>query len=115
MNNAKVITVKCEKTKKLYGVRMEEVSRNNWVGNWAFPIKESQAKMEKYDREKMSGTFSLDAEYPGCPHCGAMGIFKCSYCGTLNGHDGASHVTCAQCGKDADIGGNITEMSGGGM
>lgn len=69
--NVSIVMAVCSKTKKHFGIRLEERSRKTWVATWAFPLKESAGKREGYDKTKITGTFYLDFTYPGCPHCEA--------------------------------------------
>ena len=109
--NAKIIMSKCRKTKKAFGIRFEEISPKNWNANWTFKVSESSAKKEKYESEKIAGSFWLDAKYPGCPYCGGKSFYVCGQCGRLNCWDlETKSVTCAECSYTGEIGGSITEL-----
>jgi hypothetical protein len=108
-----IVMAKCSHSKQSYGIRFEQKLPHQWVGDWAFAIKEAAAKREGYDRSEIAGIFSFDAAYPGCPHCEASGIFKCS-CGRVACWDGERQtVTCPWCGNRSDIAGEIESLSAG--
>lgn len=99
---AVIALCKCSQTKKLYGIRFEREGRN-WRYTWAFPISESSAFREQYDKTKITGMLIEDSEYPGCPHCGAKGFFHCG-CGKLNCWNGKSRMaTCNWCGASGTL------------
>jgi hypothetical protein len=56
--NAKVIMAKCSKTKKAFGIRIEERG-HDWVRTWAFKIDERKAKREDARRALQIG-LSID-------------------------------------------------------
>ncbi|MDR3303446.1 MAG: hypothetical protein LBS86_03450 [Treponema sp.] len=118
--NAKVILARCSKTRKTFGIRIEE-RRGDWVRTWAFPLDERKAKREGFDAETVTGSMNEDDEYPGCPHCGAAGFVSCG-CGKIscNGGvtdhgDGSAEFTCPWCKeyRDLYIGDNFEVSSGG--
>lgn len=95
--NVVIIMARCRHSGQGFGIRFEEKSRSQWVGDWAFPVKEQVAKKEGYDRSEIRGTFSFDEAYPGCPHCGAKDLFKC-HCSKVACWDGESRtVVCPWC------------------
>ena len=96
--NATVVLAKCTKTKKLYGMRMEERG-GDWVRTWAFPIDEQKAKREGFTDNKISGTLQAVDGYPGCPYCGAMVCFTDAspHCGKMSCFDGGTQHTCPWC------------------
>ena len=108
--NAVVGLSKCVQTKRMYGIRFERTGRD-WKYTWAFPIQEKTALNEDYDKTRITGTLIEDVEYPGCPHCGAVGFFHCS-CGKLNCWDGKSYkATCAWCGATGDLSPGIESIN----
>ncbi len=114
MKEVKIITARCDKTKKLYGMRVEQTNRNEWSITWAFPIKESSAKSEGYTKNTMNGSFSLCEEFNGCPHCGNPSFWKCG-CGALTCWDGhTEYVKCPSCGDGGYLDGTIDSMGGRG-
>lgn len=93
-----------------FGIRMERGTTNQWLMTWAFPVKETSAKREGYDRTRLVGTFSAAPSYPGCPHCQSSNFFKCG-CGKVacwNGY--ASEVTCPWCEQSGELSGNIEDL-----
>jgi hypothetical protein len=109
-----IIIAKCSKKAGIYfGVRMEEKKHKEWVADWAFAIKEKTIhnKDEGYIQSLVSGKFSIDAAYPGCPSCNAKGFFKCQ-CGYVNCWDcDTKIVVCSWCNHQSHIDGNIESLS----
>ena len=99
---ASVVLCKCHQVHKTYGVRFEK--RNGiWVYNWAFPIKETAAKREGYDKCVIKGQILPTEDYPGCPYCGGMSFVICS-CGKLNCNtQRGSQFTCEWCGTTGTV------------
>jgi len=117
--NAAVILAKCSRSKQLFGVRAEERGKT-WERTWAFPIDESKARREGYDKNKIPLGASA-AEYPGCPHCKDGGIVKCSFCGRIGCAGGMEKkgkkgsYACPWCGGSGDVEYvNSVDTSGGG-
>ena len=114
-----VVMAKCDKYGKSFGIRMEKekgkfLTKDKWVADWAFAIKESQAKKEGYDKQSISGSFDFANEYPACPHCESQGVYKC-VCGNVACWDTKSDiVTCPWCGTEIELGGNISSLDVGG-
>lgn len=83
MGNKKavVLLAKCGSCHKTYGMRTEQRRKNKWAITWAFPIKESVAKHEGYDKVKVNGELIFDDNYPGCPYCGKSTWILCYNCG----------------------------------
>jgi hypothetical protein len=113
--NAKVILVKCAKTKKPYGIRIEERGRD-WMRTWAFKIDERKAKHEGFDANTVTGSMNADDEYPGCPHCGGKGFVQCS-CGKIGCFDDSTdYYTCPWCGNSGKVqSAESFDVSGGGF
>lgn len=108
--NAAVVLCKCPKVHKLYGVRFEE-REGTWFYNWAFPIKESSAKREGYDKCFIKGQVYPTSDYPGCPYCEENGFIICS-CGKLCCNiPGKKEFTCEWCGRT----GTIVDYDGSGF
>lgn len=115
LGEAVIVLCKCGKHHKTYGIRAEKRGRNSWVWTWAFPIKESSAKREGYDKSSIKGTIVYADEYPGCPYCGSKSFTVCS-CGHLSCtivKDGI--FTCEWCGIQGTIGDYNGESISAGM
>lgn len=113
MNKVVIILSTCQHVNKVFGIRFEEFDRGNWVGTWAFPIKESVAQREGYDKVQITGSFSFANSYPGCPYCKAVSIFKCS-CGKNVCWDGETkNVKCPICKQSVYLSGLVTDMMAG--
>ena len=107
-----IVVAQCSKTKNLYGMRFEEASPNNWLVNWAFPIKQKTAKHEGYTENKIRGSFNFTEEFPGCPYCEAEASFVCDNCQTIACYDGkAAEVTCPGCNSRAKISGVAEQVN----
>lgn len=100
LREGSVIVAKCAKCKQMFGITMERIN-GVWHCVWAFKLSESSANAEGYGDELVSGTMTLDPEYPGCPYCGNDGWMKCGACEkvTCYGEDGTGMATCAWCGN----------------
>lgn len=84
-NKTVIILTKCGSTHKTFGMRTEQLNRSHWRVTWAFPIKETVAKNEGYDKTIVKGRLEFSTEYPGCPFCGGNQVSLCTNCG---------HLTC---------------------
>lgn len=112
---AVVVLAKCGETRKTYGMRVERVNQNHWLVTWAFPIKESAAKREGYDKTTVRGTIDFSPEYPGCPYCGGSALTLCS-CGHLNCTIIRNGIfTCEWCGTQGQLGAYTGEAISAGM
>jgi len=117
--NATVILAKCSKTKKYFGIRVEQRGKD-WVRTWAFPLDERKAKHEGFDKNKVNLS-GVDNDYPGCPHCGDGGFGKC-FCdkiGCLGGlqltKSETADYTCPWCGETSKMEfADSIDVSGGG-
>ena len=106
--DAVVLLCKCGKVHKTYGIRTEKLSGKRWSMTWAFPIRESVAKHEGYDKVSVSGDVSMTDEYPGCPFCGQRNITVCE-CGHISCTVVRGGIfTCEWCGAQ----GRIADYSG---
>jgi len=114
MNTRKVAvaTLRCRQSKQCFAIRFERNGTNQWAATWAFPIKESVAKREGYEQNRMNGTFVIGDKYPGCPYCSARDFFQCA-CGRLACWTGQTNkVVCPTCSKKVNLGGAITSLEG---
>ena len=99
---ATVVLARCNKTKKLYGMRVEKRG-NDWVRTWAFPIDEQKAKQEGFEANKVSGSMNAVDDYPGCPYCGTRSFVHCS-CGKISCWSSESKKhTCPWCGQTSEV------------
>jgi hypothetical protein len=98
---ATVITAKCGKTQKIYGIRVERRG-GDWYRTWAFKINEKSAKKEGFDKTVINGKFNADKEYNGCPYCGSGEFTKCG-CGKISCWSGEKTVKCCWCGAKGEI------------
>lgn len=111
--NIVIVTGRCSCSKGGFGIRLERGPDNRWLATWSFALKESLAKREGYDKAQISGSFSLEPSYPGCPHCQGHGFFKCG-CGKVACWNGESRtVTCPWCGQTGELGGEIDSLDAG--
>ena len=117
--NAKVIMARCSKTKKSFGMRIEERGRD-WVRTWAFPIDERKAKREGFDANTVTGSMNADDEYPGCPYCSSAGFVQCgcekiSCTGGVTAYSDYAEFTCPWCGEHIELqAASSFDVSGGG-
>ena len=104
--HVKIVLAKCHRNKESFGMRFEEKEPNTWVGDWAFKIKESAAKRERYDNSKISGSIGFDYSFPGCPYCESKAFLVCSQCNNTSCRDEKQEmVTCPWCGARGKIDG----------
>ncbi len=109
-----IAMARCRNSKKAFGIRVEERGPSQWVADWAFSIPENKASKEGYGHSEISGTFAIDSQqYPGCPHCHARLIVKCSCGGTACWDGEQRKVSCPWCGAKGVIGGEIESLSAG--
>ncbi len=115
MKEAQVVLARCPKEHKTYGIRMEKKS-GKWHLTWAFPINNTKAESEGYQKFQLSGEFQTDNNYNGCPFCRTRQFLLCDKCGKLTCYHNESHVTCAWCGNtgNAEIRNEFT-LNGGEM
>jgi hypothetical protein len=109
-----IIMARCSRSKKSFGIRMEDKLAGQWSADWAFAMKEDAAKREGYDKSDISGNFSIDDTYPGCPYCEQLSFVKCGKCEKVScgGEQGSTHV-CPWCNNNAQISGYIESLSAG--
>lgn len=96
---ANVILIKCLKSKKTLGVRIQKMSDGDWYRTWAFKINENQAKREGYDKNDIKGNLYVTEEYSGCPYCGTNGFVQCNKCHKLTCWNDETTMTCQWCGS----------------
>ena len=94
---ASVILIRCAKTKKAFGARIQKMDDGDWWRTWAFPIDEKRAEREGYDRETIRGNLCCTKDYGGCPYCGTEGFVQCPKCGKLTCWNGESSISCQWC------------------
>ena len=112
---AVVVLCKCGEVHKTYGIRTEKTGHNNWMFTWAFPINETAAKHEGYDKTSVQGNISFSEEYPGCPYCRRSNWTVCS-CGHLSCTVEKNGLfTCEWCGAQGKIGKYSGEAISAGM
>ncbi len=114
--NVVIVMSRCCRTREGFGIRFEEKVRGQWSADWAFPVKETLAKKEGYDRAVIKGMIMLDEEYPGCPYCKNDSAIHCPRCDKVSCYDQRSSVsTCGWCGLRGQVGGSSAgELKGGG-
>src|SRR2546421_378043 len=108
-----IVLARCCQSAHLYGVRFEEAVRNQWLADWAFAVREQTARRERVDQGDITGGFGFAPEFPGCPHCGARSVFRCS-CGKVACWDTETmKVTCPWCRHKGTLGGTVDRLSAG--
>lgn len=110
--NVVILTARCRMNRQTFGVRFEEKLPEKWIADWAFALKEERARREGYDQTKMTGGFAFDSDYPGCPHCYARRLVKCS-CGQVMCFDPRGRdetLVCPWCGKTGRVTGTATQV-----
>lgn len=95
---AVILLQRCSRTKRTFANRVEERSPGKWYKTWAFPIKDSRAKNEGYDKSRINGILYSTEEYPGCPDCGCRTSVHCGTCNRLTCWHGETEMTCQWCG-----------------
>ncbi|GAB2618144.1 hypothetical protein Aab01nite_31790 [Paractinoplanes abujensis] len=112
--NVVAMISRCSTARQPFGIRLEETGRRNWMVTWAFPVKESTAGKEGYDRSSIDGSFSTTDDYPGCTSCGATSLVLCNNCSKLGCWRGDQRVyTCPWCGSSGVVEGEITSLQAG--
>ena len=94
---AVVLLAKCCAHQRTYGITAEKTAQEEWCMVWAFPLKESTARREGYDKTSIRGQLYTGPEYPGCPYCAAQHIVICK-CGRVGCDDGGTVYKCPWCG-----------------
>lgn len=102
--DAAVVLAKCSEAHKIYGMRVEKFGKDHWIVTWAFPIKDTSAEREGYDKTTIKGNIEFSSDYPGCPYCGGHELTLCS-CGHLNCTIVRNGVfTCEWCSSQGQLG-----------
>ena len=97
---ASVILGRCPQGGRTYGMRIEKMEDGDWWRTWAFPVQDSQAEREGYDRTPVQGNLRGFEGYPGCPYCGTTGFVQCNVCHKLTCWKGEEKIVCQWCGKE---------------
>lgn len=110
--NAVIVMARCRRTRRSFGIRVQEEAPGRWIADWAFSIDQEAADREGYGQsEEIRGSFSFASTYPGCPHCHAPSVFVC-LCGAVACWDGESRtVTCPSCGTTVELTETIKSLS----
>lgn len=115
MPNVVVVLACCGQYHRPFGIRFEELTNRQWVGDWAFPIAEASAKRERYDRSEIRGGMGFSQAYPGCPYCGLKSIVRCNRCGGVSCLAEESQTfACPYCGSRGEVNGRIESLTSGG-
>lgn len=93
----------CPEARRPYGITVDNAGIGHYVFHWAFSIDKDKAHREGYDEKSVSGTVSLDDNYPGCPYCGSKNFLFCGNCGSVICYHGQSKVTCPKCGFTGEV------------
>jgi len=110
MENVVIVPAQCYKTRKKFGIRYERINENVWMATWAFPLIEASAKKEKLSVNSINGSFTFGSEYPGCPYCNSLCLFKCG-CGIISCWDGETNpITCPSCNHTGNLEGDVTNI-----
>ena len=106
----------CEKTKRFFGITVDEELPGLYRFVWSFKIDKDKAMREGYDSKKVTGTFFLDENYPGCPYCESKEFVVCGRCGKVMCWHRQPIVTCPHCGNTAPVKSVDTlDIKGGGF
>ena len=108
---ATVILQKCPQTKKLFGIRVEELEDGEWYRTWAFPIDARRASREGYQNTHILSKLPALQGYPGCPYCGSQSFFYDSNCGKISCFNGEERFTCPWCDETYDVGSISEKLS----
>ena len=112
--NVVIVSAHCSKFRSQMGIRLEEISSNQWLADWAFRIKESSARREGYDKTRVSGVFKFSDEFPGCPYCEAKSFVLCSCDALMCNEIGSRVFKCPRCGVSGSVGDEpVTRLSAG--
>lgn len=101
--NAAVILSKCTQSGSVFAVRIEETANKDWMRTWAFPIDESVASKEKFEKQKVQGNLMAREDYPGCPHCKTSDFVHCGTCNRIFCYHGQDEITCPWCGNHSKV------------
>ena len=111
------IVAECPNEKKPYGITVDPISDKEFKFVWAFKISREGASREGFDKKKVHGSIQYDANYNGCPYCGAKGFFQCAECGKTTCWNGESETVCEWCGNEAETAAEdkFDSITGGGF
>ncbi len=96
-DKAFAIMAVCEETKSYFGITVDEDGPEQYRFIWAFKINKEKGRKEGYDSRSVSGSVTIDDDYPGCPYCGEKQFYICD-CGKIVCYHGQQYVTCPNCG-----------------
>ena len=102
--NVVIISAHCSKSRHRMGIRLEEKSRNHWVADWAFKIKDSVASREGYDKTRVDGQFEFSQKFPGCPYCESHSFVLCECQSLLCYESNVRRFSCPKCGLVGTVG-----------
>lgn len=109
-----IVMARCCREKASFGIRYEETEPGTWAGTWAFPVKETYARKENYEKNSINGSIVFNPEYPGCPYCKSKGIFLCGECNRVACYEGESKtVVCPHCNAKLKLGDRIRHLDAG--
>lgn len=112
--DAFAIMAVCEETKQPFGITVDKISQRQYKFVWAFKIDKEKAHREGYDTQTVTGSVTLDDNYPGCPYCGSKQFYICS-CGKIVCYHGQRTATCPSCGRTGELTSvNEIDLRGGG-
>jgi hypothetical protein len=102
--NAKVVMARCSKTKKSFGIRVEQRGKD-WIRTWAFKMDEQSAKHEGFDANTITGSMNATLDFPGCPYCQDMGFVLCGKCKKIGCSGGIAdnQYNCPWCGYSGEL------------
>ena len=92
----------CEETRRFFGITVDEDRWDQYRFVWAFKIDKDKGEKEGYDSKTVTGSVTLDDEYPGCPYCGEKRFYICQ-CGKIVCYHGLPRVTCPNCGRSGTL------------
>ena len=92
----------CEETQRPFGITVDKIKQGECKVVSAFNIDKEKAHREGFDSKNVTGSVEIDAEYPGCPHCGSKQFWMC-VCGHPICYHGQEHLHCPNCGADGTI------------
>lgn len=96
---AVILLQRCSQ-KRTFANRVEKRATGQWYKTWAFPIKDSRAGAEGYDKSAIVGQLYTAEEYPGCPYCKGSGSVYCGKCKRLTCWHGEKEMECQWCGTN---------------
>lgn len=67
-----------------FAIRLERNNEGIWEAQNAFKLSPRQSKTGCKKSNALSGSFSIGANYPGCPSCRDGSFFLCLSCGAVN-------------------------------